>query len=129
MLTEPSIGGTVELLNPYRMDLLVLAALLVNAVGTGIVYSLLDGFVALSDPVLAALIEKSVLWLPIYRLLPILLLPAMPDVCRQTFASFYLAVGILFGVNDGLEGAARVSQSLTEGVRSAYEEQPGTWSL
>ncbi len=55
---------------------------------------------AIGDPILAPLAAQSAWWIPVYRLAVPLLIPWMPAVCRQAFATFYISLGVCFGINN-----------------------------
>ncbi len=79
-------------------------------------YFLLSGGLGVEkNPVLAPLAQHSLLWVPVYLFTPTLLVPAMPDVCRQSFAAFYLGLGLLLGINN-LRGIVAGSFFLIDGV-------------
>ena len=63
-------------------------------------YVLSHGLGVEMNPVLGPLVQRSLIWVPVYLLTNPLLIPAMPDVCRQSFAVFYLAIGLLFSINN-----------------------------
>jgi hypothetical protein len=52
------------------------------------------------NPVLAPLVQQSLIWVPVYLFAQPLLVPTMPEVVRESFAAYYLAVGLLFGINN-----------------------------
>ena len=86
---------------PYRLDWLVWAAIgasLLDSISICIFQS--KGTGAIGDLILAPLAAHSLAWIPIYRLAVPLLIPMMPNVCRQSFAVFYLSVGVVFCVNN-----------------------------
>ncbi len=86
---------------PYRVDWLVLAAIVVSfldSITICVFHTSRTGVI--TDPILAPLANHSLAWIPVYRLAVPLLIPIMPNVCRQSFAVFYLFVGLLFGINN-----------------------------
>ena len=86
---------------PYRLDRLVIAAVLasmVNAVSICIFHS--HGTGVIGTPILTPLAAQSIVWIPIVCLAGPILIPSMPDVCRQTFATLFLSVGVTFSINN-----------------------------
>jgi hypothetical protein len=89
------------LIVPFRLDWLTLAAFvasLMDAVAIWIFFS--NGTGMIGDRILAPLASKSPVWIPIYRLAVPMLIPVMPQTCRQSFAVFYLATGVAFSINN-----------------------------
>lgn len=94
-------GDEESLFVPYRIDRFAMAAILaslLDSISIGLI--LIYGTGVIGDPILGPLAAHSLFWIPIYRLAVPLLIPLMPQVCRQSFAIFYLAVGVLFSVNN-----------------------------
>ena len=89
------------LIVPFRLDGLTVAALtacLVDAVSIWIFFANGTGIIA--DRILAPLAASSAAWIPIYRLAVPVLIPVMPQTCRQSFAVFCLTSGIGFSINN-----------------------------
>lgn len=53
-----------------------------------------------ANEVLAPLIEHSILWIPLYLLSKPSLILLMPNVSRQTVATFFITIGLLAGTNN-----------------------------
>ena len=84
-----------------RIDWLVCATFAVSLLSSIAIYLYHSaGTGMIGDPILARLAEHSVVWIPIYRLSPALLICFMPNGVRQSFAIFSLVVGTLSCVND-----------------------------
>ena len=105
--TSPETGSKYptydqeSLFTPYRLDGWAIAAIsasVLDSVSIGLLLS--QGTGVIRDPILGPLAARSLLWIPVYRLAVPLLIPLMPKVCRQSFAVFYLAVGLLFSINN-----------------------------
>jgi hypothetical protein len=85
----------------YRLDALALAAIAAAALDAWTTYYFIAhdlGFEA--NPVLAPLARHSLIWIPAYILAQPLLIPMVPDVCRQSFATGFLVAGLLCGINN-----------------------------
>lgn len=105
-----------DMIAPYRLDALTGAMLAATALDAWTTYYFLShGLGVEMNPVLAPLVQQSLVWVPVYLLTPTLLVPAMPEVCRQSFAVFYLAIGLLFSINN-LGGIYAGSFALVDSV-------------
>jgi len=85
----------------YTVDGLVLAmfaASLLDILTTYLFISLELG--AEMNPVCAQLIRQSLLWIPVYLSAHPLLVPLAPEIPRRSFAVFFVASGLLFGINN-----------------------------
>jgi hypothetical protein len=86
---------------PYRLDLLTLITIAASAIHSLTVWWFLsNGSGRILDPDLARLASHSLLWVPIYHLTGPALLAVMPRTCRESFASLFLAIGIVFSINN-----------------------------
>jgi hypothetical protein len=85
----------------YRLDALTIAAIAAATLDAWTTYYFIaHGLGTEANPVLATLARHSLIWIPIYLLAQPILIPAMPDVCRQPFATGFLAAGLLCGINN-----------------------------
>ncbi len=85
----------------YRLDLLTLSTIAATALDAWTTYYFIaHGLGVETNPILGPLAKHSLIWIPVYGSTPALLIPTMPDVCRQTFAIPYLAAGVLLGINN-----------------------------
>ena len=85
----------------YRLDFLTVGMIAATALDAATTYYFISRGVGQElNPVLGPLTERSLIWIPIYFAIPTLLVPAMPDVCRQTFAVPHLIGGLVFGMNN-----------------------------
>ena len=97
--------NTLDVYEPFavrpRLDWFVCSTFVVSALSAIAIYLYHStGTAMIGDPILARLAEHSVVWIPIYRLSPVILIFFMPNGVRQSFAVFFLVVGILSCVND-----------------------------
>ena len=85
----------------YRLDALALAAIAAATLDSWTTYYFIaHGLGVEANPILAPLARHSLIWVPDYLLAKPLLIPAMPDVCRQAFATGFLAASLLCGINN-----------------------------
>lgn len=85
----------------YRLDALTIAAIAAAALDAWTTYYFIaHGLGSEANPILAPLARHSLVWIPIYLLAQPLLIPVMPDVCRQSFATGVLAAGLICGINN-----------------------------
>ena len=85
----------------YRLDALTIAAIAAAALDAWTTYYFMAydlGFEA--NPILASLSRHSLIWIPVYLMAQPLLIPAMPDICRQSFAIGVLTASLLCGINN-----------------------------
>jgi hypothetical protein len=97
MLGNMQIGRRIS----HRLDAYTLTAILAAALDawtTG--YFLVHRLGVETNPILAPLVRHSLVWIPIVLLSRPLLIPLLPDVCRQAFAVFYITTGTLFAINN-----------------------------
>jgi hypothetical protein len=84
-----------------QLDALTFAAIVAASLDTWTTYYFIAHRLGIEKNAnLALLAEHSLLWIPIVILSPPLLIPILPEVCRQSFAAFYLTLGLLFGLNN-----------------------------
>ena len=85
----------------YRLDALTIAAIAAASLDAWTTYYFISHSLGVeTNPILAPLAPHSLIWIPIFLLAKPLLIPAMPDVCRQSFATGFLAGGLIFGMNN-----------------------------
>jgi hypothetical protein len=85
----------------YRLDALTFAAIAAAALDAWTTYYFLAHNLGVEkNAVLALLAQHSLAWVPVFIMSRPLFIPFLPEVCRQTFAVFFLTVGLLFGLNN-----------------------------
>jgi hypothetical protein len=85
----------------YRLDALTIAAIAAAAFDAWTTYYFMAYDLGLeANPILASLARHSLIWIPVYLMAQPLLIPAMPDICRQSFAIGVLTASLLCGINN-----------------------------
>jgi hypothetical protein len=85
----------------YRLDSLTIGTIAVAALDAWTTYYFIThGLGVEKNAILASLAQHSLLWIPVHTLMRALLVPMMPDVCRQTFASSLLTAHSLLAGNN-----------------------------
>ena len=86
---------------PGGFDGLLIAALLATVLDAGTTFWFLRSGVGFeTNPVLAPLAQRSLIWVPIYIIAPKLILLMMKKVFRDPFALFFLITGLLLSINN-----------------------------
>ncbi|WP_146394817.1 hypothetical protein [Planctomycetes bacterium CA13] len=85
----------------FRFDLLIIAVLAVALLDTVTTYYFVAHDLGIElNQILAPLTSNSLLWIPVYIVLPKLLVAVMPTPCRQAFAIYFLTVCGTFTINN-----------------------------